>query len=111
MGAVADLDSLWPGCLQCPPMQKPLPPFTLLVAVALFSLIALDCPGESGPPNAFTRLEQIPKPRIAASAEAYPGGSYNARNIIDGKVQTEYSSNGKGTDTFIEFDFGSDRRD
>ena len=28
-------------------------------------------------------------------------------NIIDGKAQTEYSSNAKGTDTFIEFDFGA----
>ena len=26
---------------------------------------------------------------------------------LDGKTQTEYSSNAKGTNTFIEFDFGA----
>jgi hypothetical protein len=57
--------------------------------------------------SGFTRLEQLPAPRIVASAEAYPGGRHEAANLIDGNLRTEYSSNGKGTNTFIEFDFGA----
>ena len=47
------------------------------------------------------------RPKIVASSEAYPGGHHNVDNITDGKAQTEYSSNAKGTKTFIEFDFGA----
>ncbi|MCX6928922.1 MAG: discoidin domain-containing protein [Verrucomicrobia bacterium] len=88
-------------------MQKPLLTFPMLVASGFVSLFGFQSLGEAALPSSFTRLEQIPKPKIVASAEAYPGGRYNARNIIDGKPQTEYSSNAKGTSTFIEFDFGA----
>ena len=88
-------------------MQKPLLSLPILVVTGFVALRGLDCAGEPGLPNGFTRLEQVPAPKIIASAEAYPGGSHNVTNIIDGKVRTEYSSNAKGTNTFIEFDFGA----
>jgi alpha-mannosidase len=88
-------------------MQKPLLTVPMLIAGTLFSLFAFRCAGAPGLPSVFTRLGQLPPPKIVASSEAYPGGGYNVTNIIDGKPQTEYSSNAKGTDTFIEFDFGA----
>jgi hypothetical protein len=88
-------------------MQKPLLTFPILIAAGLISLCGPDCAGEPGLPNGFTRLKQLPAPKIVASTEAYPGGNHNVGNIIDGKVQTEYSSNSKGTNTFIEFDLGA----
>lgn len=54
----------------------------------------------------FTRLVQLPAPKILTNAEPYPG-NYGPANLLDGKVPTEYSSNGKGTNTFMEFDFGN----
>lgn len=56
---------------------------------------------------AFTRLDPAPKPKIIASSEPYPGGRHQAANLLDGNLRTEYSSNGKGTNTFVEFDFGT----
>ncbi|HEY5481741.1 MAG TPA: discoidin domain-containing protein, partial [Verrucomicrobiae bacterium] len=88
-------------------MQKPLLTFPILIAAGLISLCGPDCAGELGLPNGFTRLKQLPAPKIVASTEAYPGGNHNVGNIIDGKAQTEYSSNSKGTNTFIEFDLGA----
>ena len=82
----------------------------MIIAAGLLSLLVLDCATGQGVPSAFTRLEQVPAPKIVASAEAYPGGNHNVGNIIDGKPKTEYSSNGKGTDTFIEFDLGAPTR-
>jgi hypothetical protein len=55
---------------------------------------------------AFTRLQPVPKPRITSSSEPYPGGRHEASNLLDGNLRTEYSSNGQGTNTFVEFDFG-----
>jgi len=80
-------------------MQKPLLYRLMLVATGLVSLCGFDCAGAPGLPNSFTRLKQLPAPKIVASAEAYPGGNYNVGNIIDGKTQTEYSSNGKKAPT------------
>jgi hypothetical protein len=54
----------------------------------------------------YVRLEPLPAPQIVAAAEEYPGGNHKAAHLIDGDVRTEYSSNAKGTDTFVEFDFG-----
>jgi len=88
-------------------MQKPLLTIPILVATGLVALSGLACAGEPGVPSRFTRLEQMPAPKIVASAEAYPGGNHKVGNIIDGKVNTEYASNSKGTNTFIEFDFGA----
>ena len=91
-------------------MQKPLLAFPMFIAAGLGSLLFLDCATGQDAPDRFTRLEQVPAPKIIASAEAYPGGNHDVGNIIDGKPRTEYSSNGKGTDTFIEFDLGAPTR-
>jgi hypothetical protein len=88
-------------------MRQPSPIPALLSITSLVSLFCLQSAGEPGLPNGFTRLEPVPAPKIVASAEAYPGGAHNVSNISDGNVQTEYSSNAKGTNTFIEFDFGA----
>src|SRR6185369_11303248 len=55
-------------------------------------------------PANFTRLQQLPAPKLVASAESYPG-EYAAGNLVDGQTGTEYASNGKGTNTFVEFEF------
>ena len=88
-------------------MQKPLLGLPILIAAGLLSLCGSDCAAEPGLPTGYTRLEPLRAPKIVTSAEAYPGGNHDVTNILDGKPQTEYSSNGKGTNTFIEFDFGA----
>jgi alpha-mannosidase len=57
-------------------------------------------------PSQFTRLEPLSPPKISASAPPFPG-QYLPANLLDGKLATEYSSNGNGTNTFVEFDFGA----
>ena len=91
-------------------MQKPLPSLPLLLAAGLPLLLRLPCAAQPGLPGHFTRLDPLPPPRIVASSEAYPGGNHDVGNITDGKVRTEYSSNVKGTNTFIEFDLGTPTR-
>ena len=54
----------------------------------------------------FTPLAPVPGVRIIDSSEAYPGGRYEATNMIDGREHSEYSSSSKGTETFISFDLG-----
>jgi len=56
-------------------------------------------------PAQFTPLAEL-RPKIVAGSVAYPGGRYEAANIADGNIRTEYSSASKGTETFIDFDFG-----
>ncbi len=58
----------------------------------------------------FTPLTPLPAPRVVASTTAYPGGSHEVAHLTDGNPKTEYSSDGKGTDTFVEFDFGAPAR-
>jgi len=53
----------------------------------------------------FNRLAVLPDVKITNASPEFPGGHYNANNLLDGNRSTEYSSNSKGTDTFIEFDF------
>jgi hypothetical protein len=87
--------------------------FAFVVAGLQLLTTHLPAPSQAaeGPPQgaaaAFTRLIPLPRPKIVASAEAYPGGSFNVTNITDGILRTEYSSSSKGTNTFIEFDFGA----
>jgi hypothetical protein len=57
----------------------------------------------------FTRLQQLPAPKIIASAPAYPG-QYEPGNLVDGDPRTEYASNGRGTNTFIEVEFSEPTR-
>jgi hypothetical protein len=46
-------------------------------------------------------------PTIVAHSPAFPGGRYEAVNLLDGCVRTEYSSAGRGIGTFVDFDFGA----
>ena len=97
----------------CDLVEKPRPatmrPFPALFS-ALVGIACLPCTPQALAANRFTRLEALPAPRIIASAEAYPGGRHEAGNLVDSNPGTEYSSNGKGTNTFVEFDFGSPTR-
>jgi len=55
-------------------------------------------------PVSYTRLLQLKAPTIVESSPSYPG-PYEASNLLDGDGQTEFASNGKGTNTFVEFEF------
>lgn len=59
----------------------------------------------AGEPS-FSRLKPLPAPKVVAAAEEYPGGNYAAAKLLDGNPDTAYATNGKGTETFVEFDFG-----
>ncbi len=74
----------------------------LLSAVLCNRLIG----GEQVVTKSFERLAKIQSVKILTNSIAYPG-KYNVERIIDGDVRTEYSSRGDGTNTFIEFDFGT----
>lgn len=54
----------------------------------------------------FTPLIPVDRVTLIAHATAYPGGRYEAANLLDGNPKTEYSSAGKGTETFLDLDFG-----
>ena len=55
--------------------MKPILP--ALVLAALLPLAPLAAAG-------YTRLVPLPAPKVIASAEEYPGGSYRAGNLVDG---------------------------
>lgn len=74
---------------------RPLKGFTWVVLLA----------GVSAQAAQFTPLTPLPSPQIDASAPAYPGGNFNAGRLLDGDVKTEYATDGKGTNTFVEFRF------
>lgn len=60
----------------------------------------------SAAPGEFQRLVPVRDARIVSASEAYPGGRHEPTNLLDEDPKTEYSSNGAGTNTFIEVDFG-----
>ena len=64
--------------------------------------------GSPGAPRRFTPLVPLPAPKVLASSEPYPG--MPAGNLLDGKENTEYSSKGKGLETFLDLDFGRPTR-
>ena len=74
-----------------------------LLALATFCL-ALPSSGLSA---TYTRLTPLPAPKIVASAVEYPGGAFGAAHLCDSQARTEYSSDGKGTNTFVEFEFAA----
>jgi hypothetical protein len=59
--------------------------------------------------SAFTRLVPA-KAVVAAAAKAFPGGGYEAENVLKPPTpsghRAEYASHGKGAQTFIDFDLG-----
>lgn len=75
----------------------------LPLAVLTWPMGAAESPAAAG----FTRLVQLPPPKIVATTEEFPGGNYAATRLLDGNPQTEFASHGKGTHTFVEFDFGA----
>lgn len=54
---------------------------------------------------AYTQLVLLVPPRVIAAAPA-DAFSIPAENLMDGKSPDQYFSDSKGTQTFIEFDFG-----
>jgi MYXO-CTERM domain-containing protein len=70
---------------------------TTRLALALSLLPAVYC--AAAPPA------QLAPPTIIDSAPAFPG--YGVDNVLDGNVLTDYASQGRGVNTFIDFDFGS----
>ncbi len=57
----------------------------------------------------FTPIQRVPV-TLERSAKAYPGGKFDAENLIDGDLETEYSSDNLGTNTFIEVSFAKSTR-
>lgn len=64
--------------------------------------------------TSFTPLVPVPDLKILASSEAYPGGSYDAENLLDGAEREgtggEYATANQGTETFVVLDLGETRR-
>jgi len=54
----------------------------------------------------FTPLTTLNAPRIVGQAEEYPSPAYAVGHMVDEQADSEYASSGKGTDTFVDFDFG-----
>jgi alpha-mannosidase len=75
--------------------------FSSLKGLAILMLLSAVSAGAAQ----FTPLIPIPAPHIVESASPYPDPNFYAVRLIDGDPKTEYSSDGKGTDTFVEFRF------
>ena len=80
----------------------------LYVSIAITTLSLHLCSASETPPT-YTRLAPV-APKIIAAAPAFPGGSWEAENIlkVTGPGATRaYASRHLGAKTFIDFDFGS----
>jgi alpha-mannosidase len=81
------------------------------IAMTAFALAtwAASSLGAESPTNTtggrFTRLRTLPAPQIVKSSTPYPGGRYTADKVLDADPRTEYSSDSKGLNTYIEFQF------
>ncbi len=80
-----------------------------------FSRLLLACSGlflctQGAAAASFVRLVPLPAPAIVASATEYPGGNYPASHLLDGQPRTEFSSDGAGTNTFVEFEWPAPQR-
>ncbi len=76
--------------------------FVIVVAVGLRSTSAADAP------QSFTRLGPV-EPTILAAARAFPGGGYEAENILKVSgpgARRAYASDHLAERTFIDFDLG-----
>ncbi|MBN2506488.1 MAG: hypothetical protein JXQ71_07325 [Verrucomicrobia bacterium] len=93
--------------MQSTPRHSPAPwALALLAGASALALAAAPAPEPERVPTAFIPLRLLPAPRVVDSAVAYPGGRYAAGNLVDGDARTEYSSDARGTNTFVVFDFG-----
>ncbi len=89
-------------------MQRTLCGLSLSVVLSMLVLFGAGAPPTvlwGAGPQQFTRLELKPG-RIVAATDAYPGGRYEATNLVDGDPRSEYSSQGQGIETRIDFDLG-----
>ena len=75
-----------------------------LVSRTVLSLILSAVVAAGAFAQELTPIAALPNPNIIDSAEAFHNGLYSVENIF--KDGCEYASQGKGTDTFIDFDFG-----
>ena len=82
-------------------MTKVLDVHTSVVVPALVSVMAAPAAGTE-----FTPILALEPPTIVGHSETYPGEACDVSNLIDGQLQTEYASNGKGAETHVDFDFG-----
>jgi hypothetical protein len=97
-----------PGSCVSRDMQRTPPATPSVLLAGLLLTAALPCPAQQGSDAAkYTRLQALPAPKIVASAGSYPGGQHEMSNLLDGNPRTEYSSDNKGVNTFVEFDFGA----
>lgn len=81
----------------------------VLLLLGVSSSATLGAEQSAASPSSFTRLVPLPAPRLIDSATAYPG-PYGAGNLLDANLSTEYASNGKGTNTYIEVEFNEPTR-
>jgi alpha-mannosidase len=72
-------------------------------------IVGLQVHSTAADPSSFTRL--VPThPTVIAAAPAFPGGGYNAENILKPPApnghRADYASHGLAAKTFIDFDLG-----
>ncbi|MBN1419811.1 MAG: hypothetical protein JXP34_13610 [Planctomycetes bacterium] len=83
----------------------------LVTGLAIAALVSDPRAPGAETPSRFTPLVALPNPEIIASAPAFPGGGFEAANILDGRSggggRTEYASDSGGVETFIDFAFPS----
>ncbi len=77
--------------------------FASIKSIATIMLIC----AASAEAEQFTPLIPLPAPNIVESANPYPDPNFRVARLIDGDPKTEYSSDSKGTDTFVEFRFAA----
>ncbi len=58
------------------------------------------------PQPPFTPLTALPAPTILRHAAEYRSPAFVVQHIVDQRLDSEYASDGQGTNTFIDFDFG-----
>jgi hypothetical protein len=78
-----------------------------LIIVALPVVLAAVGAAQAAADEPFVRLMPLGKPKIVAAAQPWGHGAMPAENLLDDSPLTEYASDGKGTETFVEFDFGA----
>jgi alpha-mannosidase len=75
------------------------------VKLSLLNLSACLLALTTGSALGFTPLTPLPAPRVVESSTAYPGDGYVVAHLLDGDPRSEYSSDSKGTNTFVTFAF------
>lgn len=71
--------------------------FACAVAACVLATASMSAPSQAA--------TELPDPTIIANAPAFP--SYDASFFLDNSFATDYASQGAGTNTFVDFDFGA----